>query len=146
MEHGKTPGALYIDLSKAFDTLVIICNNIMFMFVLYFQLLLINMFVFLLCLETIVCHFIGYTFYDQPLCYVLLFYDMVRLSLVLTSLGFDDVNRGSVWLLSITLYGNLPRNFRLNDVTFTSMELKVFRFSVFVCFRVMIIEYKSGGW
>ena len=46
---------------------VIICANIMFMFVLYFQLLLINMFVFLLCLDTIVCHSIGYTFYDQLL-------------------------------------------------------------------------------
>ena len=79
-------------------------------------------------------------------CSVLLLYDMVRPSSVLTSLGFPDVNRGSVWLLSITLYGNLPRNFRLNDVTFTSMELKVFRFSVFVWFRVMIIEYKSGAW
>ena len=118
----------------------------MFMFVLYFQLLLINMFVFLLCLDTIVCYSIGYTFYDQTLCYVLLLYDMVRLSSVLMSLGFHDVNRGSVWLLSITLYGNLPRNFRLYDVTFTSMKLKVFRFSIFVWFRVMIIEYKMGGW
>ena len=54
---------------------VIICANIMFMFVLYFQLLLINMFVFLLCLDTIVCHSIGYTFYDQSLCYVLLLYN-----------------------------------------------------------------------
>ena len=76
----------------------------------------------LLCLDTIVCHSIGYTFYDQTLCYVLLLYDMVRPSSVLTSLGFPDVNRGSVWLLSITLYGNLPRNFRLNDVTCTSMN------------------------
>ena len=80
------------------------------------------MFVFLLCLDTIVCHSIGYTFYDQSLCYVLLLYDMVRPSSVLTSLGFPDVNSGSVWLLSITLYGNLPRNFRLYDVTFTSMN------------------------
>ena len=116
------------------------------MFVLYFQLLLINMFVFLLCLDTIVCHSIGYTFYDQSLCYVLLLYDMVRPSPVLTSLGFPDVNRGSVWLLFITLYGNLPRNFRLNDVTCTSMKLKVFRFAIFVWFRVMIIEYKTGSW
>ena len=54
---------------------VIICANIMFMFVIYFQLLLINMFVFLLCLDTIVCHSIGYTFYDQLLCYVLLLYN-----------------------------------------------------------------------
>ena len=95
------------------------------------------------------CHSIGYTFYDQTLCYVLLLYDMVRLSSVLTSLGFHDVNRGSVWLLFITLYGNLPRNFRLYDVTFTVIyvnELKVFRFSMFVWFRVMIIEYKTGGW
>ena len=50
-----------------FNGYVIICANIMFMFVLYFQLLLINMFVFLLCLDTIVCHSIGYTFYNQLL-------------------------------------------------------------------------------
>ena len=136
----------YIQALRCWGAIVIICANIMFMFVLYFQLLLINMFVFLLCLDTIVCHSIGYTFYDQSLCYVLLLYDMVRPSSVLTSLGFPDVNSGSVWLLSITLYGNLPRNFRLNDVTCTSMELKVFRFSIFVWFRVMIIEYKTGSW
>ena len=103
------------------------------------------MFVFLLCLDTIVCHSIGYTFYDQSLCYVLLLYDMVRPSSVLTSLGFPAVNSGSVWLLSITLYGNLPRNFRLNDVTCTS-ESQTFLFLFCWGFACWIIEYKTGGW
>ena len=61
----------------------------------------------------------------------------VRLSSVLTSLGFHDVNRGSVWLLSITLYGNLPRNFRLNDVTCTSMNWK---------FSGFLFLYGFGWW
>ena len=78
-------------------------------------------------------------------CCVLLFYDMVRLSSVLTSLGFHDVNRGSVWLLSITLYGNLPRNFRLYDVTFTSMKLKVFTLLCIICYvyrNIDIVSYQ----
>ena len=53
---------------------VIICANIIFMIALYFHLLLINSFVFLPCLDTIVCRFIEYTFYDQyaPCCVLLL--------------------------------------------------------------------------
>ena len=54
------------------------------------------MFVYLLCLDTLVCHSIGYTFYDQSLC--LLCSVIVRYGLMsgLTSLGFPDISGSSV--------------------------------------------------
>ena len=61
-----------------------------------------------MCLDTIVCHSIGYTFYDQSLCHVLLLYDMVRPSSVLTSLGFPDVSSDFVWLLCLPYMGIYP--------------------------------------
>ena len=74
----------------------------MFMFVLYFQLLLVNMFVFLLSLDTIVCHSIGYTFYDQSLCYVLLFCRPISQTVFMLSIAINRAEHVSGFVRGIT--------------------------------------------
>ena len=90
------------------------------------------MLVFLLCLGTIVYRSIGYTFYDQSLCYALLLYNG-PIECVLTSLEFPDVGSSSVWLLSIPNMEKLPSSLAMYGVT----ECQSFLLLFFVWFRLL---------